>query len=492
MKKVLTSCLVVLLLMFGASVVRAQEGEQVHYRGIITIVNRNSENFVPAKAGEPFMDAIHVYNIPYSEEYELTFDIEDEDAEKLQYKGIDHYENISEDEFVIYTKLVITEKKDNFGSYLYKYVLDVNGEKYETETFATVVDSSDNYIYISGRNTLVGGNSEQYKAYFVSVDNNGPVEITNDVTWSVRAENGISVNESGLVSTNEADNETTFLVSCTYNPDGQNNLSASYNVKVYANEESLRDEIILGGTNDGQIKSRELTIDNLWNSTYDVYGYGPFIEDATFTLTSSDDSVVMAYPNKSQRPGTASNQQGNDQPIDIVVKSTGKARITVKAEYEGKEYETYIDYIVTDDISGKIHISVDGEEIVKVDEEITLKADVKYDDGDIDISKITWKSENPDIASVDNSGVVKGLKAGVATITVCVPYPEDDTRFISYSYDVTVEASEENKQVINGDGTTADTVIPQTGDIKALFIIPIGIIATYGIIKLRKYKNSLF
>ena len=35
-------------------------------------------------------------------------------------------------------------------------------------------------------------------------------------------------------------------------------------------------------------------------------------------------------------------------------------------------------------------------------------------------SKVTWSSSNSDIASVDTNGLVKGLKAGVATITVKV------------------------------------------------------------------------
>ena len=36
-------------------------------------------------------------------------------------------------------------------------------------------------------------------------------------------------------------------------------------------------------------------------------------------------------------------------------------------------------------------------------------------------TKLTWKSSNPDVATVDENGVVKGLKEGIVTITVVTP-----------------------------------------------------------------------
>ncbi len=479
MKKVLTSCLVVLLLMFGASVVRAQEGEQVHYRGIITIVK--NENY---KVGEQFLDPIYVYNIPFSEDYELTIGAGPfgGNPEAFKFDGIDHYEKISDDEFIIYAKMTPLYEVDTQVAYF----LEANGETYMDFKYITASNTSD-YAYIVGYRTINGGNTYKYEVYYEESEGAMPVNVTEDVEWtSTVGENIATIDENGNLTASSTTEIKQGTITCFYHvaegityelhmpvkivPDNQ---EIDYGIDVYTNYSFYGSD-----QHTGKQESLEYAI-------YDIDVKGISAKGPKIRITSSDESVANAYL-------TTYSEEYNCGYAQVVKKATGEATITFVLEFDGKEYTDTVKLNSTDDISGKIHISVDGEEIVKVDEEITLKADVKYDDRDIDVSKITWKSENPDIASVDNSGVVKGLKAGVATITVCVPYPEDDTRFISYSYDVTVEASEENKQVINGDDTTADTVIPQTGDIKALFIIPIGIIATYGIIKLRKYKNSLF
>jgi pullulanase family protein len=53
---------------------------------------------------------------------------------------------------------------------------------------------------------------------------------------------------------------------------------------------------------------------------------------------------------------------------------------------------------------------------IKVDEEFTLKATVSP--ADAANKEVTWTSDQPTIASVDNNGKVKGLAIGEATITV--------------------------------------------------------------------------
>ena len=53
---------------------------------------------------------------------------------------------------------------------------------------------------------------------------------------------------------------------------------------------------------------------------------------------------------------------------------------------------------------------------VKVGEEFTLKAIIEPSDAEN--QSVTWESDKPDIAVVDNNGKVKGIKGGEASITV--------------------------------------------------------------------------
>lgn len=63
-------------------------------------------------------------------------------------------------------------------------------------------------------------------------------------------------------------------------------------------------------------------------------------------------------------------------------------------------------------VDGITGVTITGPLSVRVNEKITLRADVVGSDND----SVTWESSNPEIATVDSSGVVTGLDVGETTI----------------------------------------------------------------------------
>lgn len=60
-----------------------------------------------------------------------------------------------------------------------------------------------------------------------------------------------------------------------------------------------------------------------------------------------------------------------------------------------------------------------------IDQIMALKATVNYTDGSND-GTVTWKSSDPTVASVTNSGILTGISGGVATISATSVWPDVD------------------------------------------------------------------
>ncbi len=111
--------------------------------------------------------------------------------------------------------------------------------------------------------------------------------------------------------------------------------------------------------------------------------------------------------------------ESSDTKIAVVRKDgtvsalkTGKATITVKT-VEG-DFTATCEITIKNPVTG---ISINPKKVtVGVGKTVTLKAGVYPFDADE--KEITWASNNSGVASVDQKGVVTGVKAGTATITV--------------------------------------------------------------------------
>ena len=110
----------------------------------------------------------------------------------------------------------------------------------------------------------------------------------------------------------------------------------------------------------------------------------------------------------------------------------GSAKITCKAnDGSGVSNSVTITVVAPSKVTG---ISISGPSSVKVGEKITLRASVTP--ADAAIRSVSWSSSNSSVATVSDSGVVKGVKGGSAKITC----KANDGSGVSNSVTITVVA----------------------------------------------------
>ena len=107
-------------------------------------------------------------------------------------------------------------------------------------------------------------------------------------------------------------------------------------------------------------------------------------------------------------------------------------------------------------------VVISGPKTVMVGEEIPLICDVQGSDDD----SVTWESLNNDIATVSETGRVKGIKQGIATIKAT----SKENNEISATYEVTVTLKKANTVTLKVQG---DNTI-QYDEAKKMWNIPLG------------------
>ncbi len=125
---------------------------------------------------------------------------------------------------------------------------------------------------------------------------------------------------------------------------------------------------------------------------------------------SSDDSIVTV-----------------DENDNLKALKKGTVTITVKSK-DGK-YSATCRVTVTEEEIEIESVSISGSSSVTVGSSIKLSATFKPDNATM--QKLTWKSSDESVATVDENGKVKGLKAGTVTITVTTENGKTATKKIT-------------------------------------------------------------
>ncbi len=130
-----------------------------------------------------------------------------------------------------------------------------------------------------------------------------------------------------------------------------------------------------------------------------------------------------------------------DGTITLTGVAAGESTVTITSK-------SGVKYSVTIEVIGySLNITNDVPEELEVDEIFTPAYD-EDDTDEIEDLGITWSSSNPDVVSVDpESGEIKAIKPGKATITA-----KDKYGNIVYEYDVTVPDPSVDEVEINLDG----------------------------------------
>ena len=124
----------------------------------------------------------------------------------------------------------------------------------------------------------------------------------------------------------------------------------------------------------------------------DIYFLNPVVTNGSgeFEYTVEDENIVSTNDN------------------NIIALQEGTTTVTVSLKNNSNVTATLIVNVI-----GEATITIEGPEIVYMGGEIQLKAIITGSK-----EEVVWSSLNEDVASVDSSGKVKGIKLGKATITV--------------------------------------------------------------------------
>ena len=221
-----------------------------------------------------------------------------------------------------------------------------------------------------------------------------PVELSSaKLTWKSSDSSLVSVDSNGKV---KGIKEGTATITVT----SSNGKTASIKVTV-VNDEVDAEKIMLS------VGNKTIYVGDLTQITAAIEP-----ENATnreLTWTSSDSSIASVDNNgivKGLKAGT----------VTIIVKTKdGKVSETITITVENVPTPTPITPIPTPQVIQSLSFADDSVSVKKGD---SLKLIVSVNPVELSTEKLTWKSSDSNIVSVDSSGKIKGLKEGTATITV--------------------------------------------------------------------------
>lgn len=203
------------------------------------------------------------------------------------------------------------------------------------------------------------------------------------------------------------------------------NTKVTKDMKLVAHWTEAEDGIVLEKT------SLTLKLDE--TKTIDIKSLPEGVSEDDLVWTSSDETIATV-----------------DENGKVTAKKTGKVTITVKSKDGSYEAKCTITVSAEDkDVTG---VSISGANRVQVGYRIQLTANVTPNDASN--KKVTWKSSNPGVATVDANGVVVGVKAGTTTITVTT---EDGNKTATYTVTVVAAGNTGNAGTTTPGGQSGNT-----------------------------------
>ncbi len=159
---------------------------------------------------------------------------------------------------------------------------------------------------------------------------------------------------------------------------------------------------------------------------------GITIEDLVFT--SSDESIATV------------SQDGK-------IKALKNGTVTITVKSKDNQYRAKCKITITEKKIEIKDISIDGASSLVVGSSIQLTVKISPDDATRE--KMMWKSSDPSIATVDENGNVKGVKAGKVTITVTTENGKTATKTI------TIKAKQTSSNNNNNGGQPNPPSVPK-------------------------------
>lgn len=269
-------------------------------------------------------------------------------------------------------------------------------------------------------------NKSENKTASISFGGNQSVNVDSSITLSPSAEcdgnslpgsgfkdytssdSSIASVDSGGKVTGKAEGEATIKVKyeCTITEDGV--------TKNYTGEGSVKVTVTKVKITVTSLEVDKTAVSLAPNASTSIDAKAKLSDDSTtrdgITFTSSDEKVVKV-----------------DKDGKITAVSKGQAKITVsyKDSYDNKK-EVTINVTVSDLTAKEVTLSKSNTSIGIGKTESIVPTAVMSDDSKItDAAKFSYTSDNKDIAKVDGSGVITGVKKGETKITV--KYGEGDS-----------------------------------------------------------------
>lgn len=408
------------------SMVKADD-ENETFTGIVTITHNLDD-----KVNVQILDPVHVFNIPYSENYKLSISSTD-----YSYDGIDHYEKVDDNEFIIYAKITPLRECKNT---VLRYTLDISENENDINAYTDIsihgASERADYVYITGNNEILGGSEQQYNAYYVDGPGANPVDITSNVYWYATEDIG-TIDQTGKLTASNPKVYESGYVACRYSTEDSRELINGFTIHV-ENEMSEERSVLLG------ISSHDIAALDYHHLGYEyqnLYLYNiPVTEATNIRITSSDESVAKV------RLEDEIGYDTNMRELSLFGLSVGTTTITVEVEYDGQIYTDSTEIKISADQSEYLHVFIEGEDNIDVGQETQLNAQIYYG-GDSQFYKnnqFTWKSSDESIATVSEEGVVMGVKKGSVTITASVPYSPTSSKMIVGSHEMLIGISSDD------------------------------------------------
>ena len=152
-------------------------------------------------------------------------------------------------------------------------------------------------------------------------------------------------------------------------------------------------------------------------------------ESETLTATVKPDNATNKTVTWTSSDSTVATVDANGK---VTAVKEGTAKITAKAGDKTAECT-----VTVNAEEENVSVTIDGGDTVKIGSTLTLTA--KVEPGETSVESTTWKSSNPEIATV-NKGTVTPVSTGTAIITVTVTTSDGKTYTAQKS--ITVEAAE--------------------------------------------------